>query len=90
MRAGRRPPRAHRRHTRAGEGFCVLPAAVARYHHREDVTCIEIDGADPATVALAYTRHRTMPEIENFAALARKHIAGTPRTSDGAPHRSRA
>jgi DNA-binding transcriptional LysR family regulator len=68
----------------AGEGFCVLPAAVARYHRRDDVTAIEIDGADPATVALAYTRHRTMPEIEDFAALARKHVAGTPHTPESA------
>ena len=58
----------------AGEGFCVLPAGVARYHRRDDVTAVEIDDAEPALVALAYTRHRTMPEIQHFADIARRYL----------------
>lgn len=62
----------------AGEGFCVLPAGVAHYHRRDDLTAVEIHDAEPVIVALAYTRHRTMPEIQHFAAMARHHLT-SPR-----------
>ncbi|WNI27165.1 LysR family transcriptional regulator [Streptomyces sp. ITFR-16] len=58
----------------AGEGFCILPASVARYHRRDDVATVEIQDMEPAVVALAYTRHRTMPEIQHFATMARLHL----------------
>lgn len=64
----------------AGEGFSVLPLPIARHHARDDVRWVELDDLAPARVGLAYTRHRTMPELDQFAALAREQLAGIPRT----------
>jgi DNA-binding transcriptional LysR family regulator len=59
----------------SGAGFAVLPAGIASYHHRPDVSAVVLDDVPPITVALAYSRHRTMPEIDLFAELARKVLS---------------
>lgn len=62
----------------AGNGFTVLPAGIAGYHRRDDVVALELRDVAPVVVALGHLRHRTMPEIQVFAELARAHLAGTP------------
>jgi DNA-binding transcriptional LysR family regulator len=64
----------------AGTGFTVLPAGIAGYHHRDDVAVVELTDVPPVIVALGYLRHRTMPEIEQFADIAREHLAPTAST----------
>ncbi|WP_066906461.1 LysR family transcriptional regulator [Millisia brevis] len=59
----------------AGEGFSVIPEGIARYHNRPDVVAVRISNIPPAPVGLAYTRHRTMPEIASFARFARQLLA---------------
>lgn len=60
----------------SGLGFCVLPAAVARYHHRDDVRWVPISDVDEAMVGLAFGEHRTMGALSDFAAMARAHLRG--------------
>lgn len=59
----------------AGNGFTVVPAGIAAYHHRDDVVAITLTDVAPVVVALGYLKHRTMPEIEQFANIAREHLA---------------
>lgn len=65
----------------SGAGFSVLPAGLARYHRHDGVATVPLDGVAPVVVALAHTRHRTMPEIERFADLCRSHLGAPVRTS---------
>lgn len=58
----------------SGAGFSVLPAGIAAYHARDDVTAVVLEDVKPITVAIAYTKHRTMPEIDMFAELARRSL----------------
>lgn len=77
--SGRRPLVAIEERIQAaasGSGFCVLPAAVARYHHRDDVRWVPISDVDEVMVGLAFTEHRAMPALAEFAALARQHLHG--------------
>ncbi|HEY0189401.1 MAG TPA: LysR family transcriptional regulator [Cellulomonas sp.] len=67
----------------AGDGFTVLPAGIARYHHRDDVRLVELIDVAPVVVALGYLRHRTMPEIEQLADLARAQLSGGAAPAEG-------
>jgi DNA-binding transcriptional LysR family regulator len=62
----------------SGAGFSVLPAGIAAYYRRDDVKAVPLEDIPPITVAIAYTRHRTMPEIEIFAGLARRRLQSAP------------
>ena len=53
-----------------GEGIAVLPAGIAGFYRRLDVSYIPAVDVAPPMVALAYNKHRTMPELEEFAKLA--------------------
>lgn len=59
----------------AGGGFTVLPAGIADYHRRDDVTVVRLTDVAAIVVALGYLKHRTMPEIRQFADIARAHLA---------------
>lgn len=58
----------------AGGGFTVMPAGIAGYHHRADVRAVVLTDVPPVVVALGHLAHRTMPEIERFAELARARL----------------
>lgn len=64
----------------AGTGFTVLPAGIAAYNQRPDVTALRLDDVAPIIVALGYLKHRTMPEIQHFADISRAQLApGQPQ-----------
>jgi DNA-binding transcriptional LysR family regulator len=53
-----------------GEGVFVLPAGIAGFYRRPDISYVPVLDVAPRMVALAYNKHRTMPELEEFAKLA--------------------
>lgn len=53
-----------------GEGVFVLPAGIAGFYRRHDISYVPVVDVAPRMVALAYNKHRTMPELEEFAKLA--------------------
>lgn len=53
-----------------GEGIAVLPAGVAGFYRRFDISYVRVVDVAPRMVALAYNKHRTMPELGEFAKLA--------------------
>lgn len=55
-----------------GSGCYVMPAGIAGFYHREDVVYLTLEGVAPRMVALAYSKHRTMPELLLFAELSRR------------------
>jgi DNA-binding transcriptional LysR family regulator len=55
----------------AARGVCLVPAAVATHHPREDLRYIPLTDADPAVVSLASAPGRQRPTVEAFAAAAR-------------------
>ncbi|WP_432838000.1 LysR family transcriptional regulator [Dactylosporangium sp. CA-092794] len=59
----------------AGLGFAVVPAGLADYYRRPDIRYIPLTGVATRVVALAYSRHRTMPEIDTFARIARAELS---------------
>lgn len=59
----------------ADGGFTVLPAGIADYHRRDDVRAVRLTDVAAIVVALGYLKHRTMPEIQQFADIARARLA---------------
>ena len=53
-----------------GEGIAVLPAGIAGFYRRFDVSYVRVVDVAPRMVALAYNKHRTLPELDEFAKLA--------------------
>lgn len=58
----------------SGAGCYVMPAGMAGFYRRDDVTYLTLEGVAPRMVALAYTKHRTMPELHQFAELSRRML----------------
>jgi DNA-binding transcriptional LysR family regulator len=53
-----------------GQGVYVLPAGVADFYRRDDISYAPLQDVAARMVALAYNKHRTMPELGQFADLA--------------------
>ena len=68
----RRPPTIEEKLERVAldEGIVVLPAGVAGFYSRPDISYVPVVDVRPRMVALAYNKHRAMPELEEFAKLA--------------------
>lgn len=66
----------------SGAGFAVLPAGMAAFYRRPDVAYVALDDVAPRMVALAHGKHRTMPELDQFARLAREML-GSPAEAPG-------
>jgi DNA-binding transcriptional LysR family regulator len=62
----------------SGAGCYVMPAGMASFYRRDDVAYLTLDGVAPRMVALAYTQHRTMPELNQFAELSRRMLGPGP------------
>ncbi len=66
-----------------GSGFAVLPVGIAEFYRRDDVAYIPLEGVAPVQVALAYLPNRTMPELETFVAMTRRHLGSPVDVSAG-------
>jgi DNA-binding transcriptional LysR family regulator len=58
----------------SGVGCAILPAGVAHFYRRDDVVILPIESIRPVTVAVAYLRQRTMPQVAQFAELAHERL----------------
>lgn len=62
-----------------GVGIVVVPMSLARAHHRKDVDHrILVDGPT-STVALAWRRDRTTPDVDTFVGIVRGRTANSSR-----------
>lgn len=58
----------------AGAAVALLPAGIAAFYTDPAVRCIPVRDVPDQPVALAYSRHRTMPHIDAFAELCREQL----------------
>lgn len=63
----------------AGVGVVIVPLSLARLHHRKDVAHRPLRGGPTSTVALAWPRDRTTPEVEAFVGIVRGRTANSSR-----------
>jgi DNA-binding transcriptional LysR family regulator len=52
-----------------GTGVFVLPVGLADFYRRDDISYVPLQDVAARMVALAYHKHRTMPELGQFADL---------------------
>lgn len=63
----------------SGVGIVIVPMSLARLHHRKDVDARPLAGGPTSTVALAWPRDRTTPDIEAFVGIVRGRTANSSR-----------
>jgi DNA-binding transcriptional LysR family regulator len=59
----------------SGRAISLVPASVADQYPRDDVRYVEVEGADPAVVSLAWRPGGLRPAVEAFIATAREVAA---------------
>jgi DNA-binding transcriptional LysR family regulator len=59
-----------------GEGVIILAAGIASFYQRPDISYVRVADVAPRMVALAYSKHRTMPELDEFARLVVSMLGG--------------
>jgi DNA-binding transcriptional LysR family regulator len=64
----------------SGTGVVILPMAIARLHHRKDVTYRPVTGLEPTTVGLAWLSDNDDPRVQTFIGIVRGR---TPNSSRG-------
>ncbi|UJP10216.1 LysR substrate-binding domain-containing protein [Microbacterium sp. KUDC0406] len=62
-----------------GTGIVVVPMSLARLHHRKDADHRVLEGGPTSTVALAWPRERTTPDVEAFVGIVRGRTANSSR-----------
>jgi DNA-binding transcriptional LysR family regulator len=63
----------------AGVGVVLVPMSLARLHARKDVTARPVRDAPTSTVALAWSREATTPDVETFVGIVRGRTANSSR-----------
>jgi DNA-binding transcriptional LysR family regulator len=61
-----------------GSGAYVLPAGIADFYRRADISYVPLLDVAARMVALAYDGHRTMPELAQFADLVTSMLTAEP------------
>lgn len=62
-----------------GIGVVVVPMSLARLHHRKDADHRVLTDGPTSTVALAWPRERTTPDVETFVGIVRGRTANSSR-----------
>jgi len=65
-----------------GAGVFVLPAGIAGFYQRADISYVPLQDVAARMVALAYSKHRTMPELGQFAELVTSMLTSEPDRGD--------
>jgi DNA-binding transcriptional LysR family regulator len=65
-----------------GSGVFVLPAGIADFYRRADVSYVPLLDVAARMVALAYNEHRTMPALAQFADLVTSLLGADPSQPD--------
>lgn len=63
----------------AGTGIMVVPMSLARLHHRKDVDHRRLVDGPTSTVALAWRRDHTTPDVETFIGIVRGRTSNSSR-----------
>lgn len=63
----------------AGVGVVIVPMSLARAHQRRDVEHRVLRDGPRSTVALAWLRDKTTPDVENFIGIVRGRTARSSR-----------
>ncbi len=63
----------------AGTGAVVMPMSLARLHHRKDADWRPLVDGPTSTVALAWRREHTTPDVETFVGIVRGRTAHSSR-----------
>jgi DNA-binding transcriptional LysR family regulator len=63
----------------SGAGIVIVPMSLARLHHRKDADHRVLAGGPVSTVALAWPRERTTPDVETFVGIVRGRTANSSR-----------
>ena len=63
----------------SGVGILIVPMSLARLHHRRDVDYRPLLGGRTSTVALAWLRDATTPDVETFVGIVRGRTANSSR-----------
>jgi DNA-binding transcriptional LysR family regulator len=63
----------------SGVGVVIVPMSIARLHHRKDADYRVLEGGPTSTVALAWPRERTTPDVEAFVGIVRGRTANSSR-----------
>jgi DNA-binding transcriptional LysR family regulator len=61
-----------------GAGAFVLPAGIAAFYRRDGISYVPLSDVAARMVALAYNKHRTMPELGQFAELVTSMLTSEP------------
>lgn len=63
----------------SGAGAVIVPMSLARLHHRKDADYRPLAGAPLSTVALAWPKERTTPDVETFIGIVRGRTPNSSR-----------
>lgn len=63
----------------SGVGIVIVPMSLARLHHRKDADHRVLADGPHSTVALAWPRGRTTPDVEAFVGIVRGRTANSSR-----------
>ena len=63
----------------SGVGVVIVPMSLARLHHRKDADHRVLAEGPTSTVALAWPRERTTPDVETFVGIVRGRTANSSR-----------
>ncbi|WP_315069710.1 LysR substrate-binding domain-containing protein [uncultured Microbacterium sp.] len=63
----------------SGVGIVIVPMSLARKHHRKDANHRILTDGPISTVALAWPRERTTPDVETFVGIIRGRTANSSR-----------
>jgi hypothetical protein len=61
-----------------GAGVIALPPGLADFYRRDDISYVPLQDVAACMVALAYHKHRTMPELGQFADLVTSMLGSRP------------
>ena len=62
-----------------GVGVAIVPMSLARLHARKDVAARPVRDAPVSTVALAWPRETTTPDVDTFVGIVRGRTAHSSR-----------
>lgn len=63
----------------SGAGVVIVPMSIARVHHRKDAEHRPLADGPGSTVALAWSRDRTTPDVDTFVGIVRGRTANSSR-----------
>jgi DNA-binding transcriptional LysR family regulator len=62
-----------------GTGIVIVPMSLARLHHRKDADHRPLVDGPVSTVALAWRRENTTPDVETFIGIVRGRTSNSSR-----------